>query len=244
MRPARHGLAVPGRDQRADRAAERAAGRRLRVLRRFQHGAGQRAHAGQVCAARGCRAGHDRAAAGHAADAERGRVRLLAILCAELVLIGALSPEVGEGLIRLGYSEPCELRDMPATRTLMALRRSKQWRRYAGLITSDVPADVWRELCWRYVVYPSSYDGRPADLVFAVFLQQRRPAIHAALVDCRHGPAAALAHDGRRCRRPAPPAGAAPLRHPAQLPAAGHVARRTAARRICRSLRISRLLAR
>ena len=107
---------------------------------------------------------------------------LLGIFCAELLLIGALSPEVGEGLIRLGYSEPCELRDVPSARTLIALRGSKQWRKYSGFATSDVPTDVWRELCWRYVVYPGSYDGRPADLVFAVFLQQRRPVVHAALV--------------------------------------------------------------
>jgi hypothetical protein len=109
-------------------------------------------------------------------------LELLAVLCGELLLIGALSPELGEGLIRLGYSEPCELRDVPSARTLAALRRSKQWRKYSGLATSDIAIDIWRELCWRYVVYPSSYQGRPADLVFAVFLQQRRPVIHAALV--------------------------------------------------------------
>ena len=114
-------------------------------------------------------------------------LELLAIVCAELVLIGFLSPEVGEGLIRLGYSEPCELRTVPSARTLAALRRSKQWRRYSGLIASEVPADVWRELCWRYVVYPSSYEARPADLVFAVFLQHRRPIVHAALVDSGTG---------------------------------------------------------
>jgi hypothetical protein len=113
----------------------------------------------------------------------RAGLELLAIVCAELLLIGSLSPEVGEGLIRLGYSEPCELREVPSARTLIALRHSKQWRRYGGLISSDVPADVWRELCWRYVVYPSSYEGRAADLVFAVYLQYRRPVVHAALVD-------------------------------------------------------------
>ena len=117
----------------------------------------------------------------------RAGIQLLVFLGAEMLVIGALSPEVGEGLIRLGYSEPCELRDVPSLRTLAALRRSKQWRRYSDLITSDVPADVWRELCWRYVVYPSSYQERPADLVFAVFLQHRRPAIHAALVDAGTG---------------------------------------------------------
>jgi hypothetical protein len=56
----------------------------------------------------------------------------LGIFAAELVLVAALSPEVGEGLVRLGYSEPCELRAVPAERTLASLRRSSQWRRHAG----------------------------------------------------------------------------------------------------------------
>jgi hypothetical protein len=108
---------------------------------------------------------------------------MLGLFCAELLLIAALSPEVAEGLIRLGYSEPCEVRTVPAARTLAVLRRSKSWRRYAGLITADLPVDVWRELCWRYVVYPASYLDEPAEIVFAVFVQQRRPAVRAALVD-------------------------------------------------------------
>ena len=108
---------------------------------------------------------------------------MLGVFCAELLLIAALSPEVGEGLIRLGYSEPCEVRTVPSARTITLLRRSKSWRRYGGLITADRPVDVWRELCWRYVVYPASYLGEPAEIVFAVFLQQRRPTVRAALVD-------------------------------------------------------------
>jgi hypothetical protein len=112
---------------------------------------------------------------------------LLGLLAAELLIIGALSPEIGEGLIRLGYSEPCELQIVPSGRTLAALHRSRQWRRHSRLITSAVPADIWRELCWRYVVYPASYDNRPADLVFAVFLKYRRPAVRAALVDAATG---------------------------------------------------------
>lgn len=112
---------------------------------------------------------------------------LLAIFGAEVLLIGVLSPEVGEGLIRLGYSEPCELRNVPAARTLAVLRRSKYWRRYAGLITSEVPEDVWRELCWRFVVYPARYQDRQTEVVFAVFLQHRRPVVHVALVDSSTG---------------------------------------------------------
>jgi hypothetical protein len=117
--------------------------------------------------------------------AEAGR--LLAIMAAELIILGALSPELGEGLIRLGYSEPCELRSMPAERTLAALHRSKHWRRHSGLITSAAPTDMWRELCWRYVVFPASFQDRPTEVVFAIFLAQRRPAIHVALVDAVTG---------------------------------------------------------
>jgi hypothetical protein len=116
-----------------------------------------------------------------------GAFGLLAILGAEVLLIGVLSPEAGEGLIRLGYSEPCELRNVPAARTLAVLRRSKYWRRYARLITSEVPEDVWRELCWRYVVYPARYQDRQTEVVFAVFLQHRRPVVHVALVDSSTG---------------------------------------------------------
>ncbi|MGH3158338.1 MAG: MauE/DoxX family redox-associated membrane protein, partial [Streptosporangiaceae bacterium] len=76
----------------------------------------------------------------------------LALLAGEFVLIAALSPEIGEALVRLGYSEPCELRVLPAGRTIAALRGSRVWRRHIAVITRDRPADVWRELCWRYLV--------------------------------------------------------------------------------------------
>lgn len=118
---------------------------------------------------------------------KRTALIMLGMLAAELALVACLSPELGEALIRLGYSEPCELRVMPADRTLAALRRSKQWRRHAGLITADVPIDEWRELCWRYVVFPARQGEREAEIVFAVFLRQRRPQIHTALVDAITG---------------------------------------------------------
>ncbi len=127
--------------------------------------------------------------------AEAGR--LLGMLLAELVVIAALSPELGVGLVRLGYSEPCELRRLPAVRTLTALRRSSQWRRRASLITADVPVDMWRELCWRFVVFPARDADRQAEVVFAVYLRPHRPAIHAALVDAVTGEVLAW---------PAPPA--------------------------------------
>ena len=47
-------------------------------------------------------------------------------------LIAALSPELGEALVRLGYSEPCELRDVPSARTLPALRRQQAMAQVRG----------------------------------------------------------------------------------------------------------------
>lgn len=110
-------------------------------------------------------------------------IRVLVIMLVEIGVLAALSPELSEALVRLGYSEPCELRALPTDRTLAALRRSKPWRRNAGLVTADVPTDVWRELCWRYMVFPARAGDRNTEIVFAIFLRHRRPTVHAAMVD-------------------------------------------------------------
>jgi hypothetical protein len=107
----------------------------------------------------------------------------LAVLAAELAVLAVLSPEIGQMLARLGYSEPCELRRLPVARTLSALRASSQWRRYASQVSADAPIDVWREGCWRFVVFPGLTQGRPTDVVFAVYLQPRRPPIRVAVLD-------------------------------------------------------------
>jgi hypothetical protein len=107
----------------------------------------------------------------------------LAVLAAEVAVMAFLSPEIGEILVRLGYSEPCELRRLPVGRTMAALHTSSQWRRYASQVTAATPVDVWREGCWRFVVYPGLTRGRRVDIVFAVYLQARRPPIRAVVLD-------------------------------------------------------------
>jgi hypothetical protein len=107
----------------------------------------------------------------------------LAVLAFQLSLLAFLSPEIGEVLVRLGYSEPCEVRRIPASRSLTALHSSSQWRRYAGQVSAAAPADMWREGCWRFVVYPGTARGRPVDIVFAVYLQARKPPIRVAVLD-------------------------------------------------------------
>jgi hypothetical protein len=107
----------------------------------------------------------------------------LAALAVELALIAFLSPELGDLLVRLGYTEPCELQRLPVGRTMSALRASSPWRRYASQVSTAEPTDVWREGCWRFVVYPGVVSARPVDIVFAVYLQARRPAIRVAVLD-------------------------------------------------------------
>lgn len=125
-------------------------------------------------------------------------VRDLGILVAEFLLIAVLSPEVGEALVRLGYAEPCELRQLAPERAVASLRRSAHWRRHAKLVASDEPADMWRELCWWYVVYPAAPGARAAGIVFAVQVKKHRPAVQSAVVTRQPGPGDQGA--GRRVR--------------------------------------------
>ena len=109
-------------------------------------------------------------------------IAALGIGAVELLVIAALSPEVGQFLTRLGYSDPCEARGVPVARSLAFLRGSASWRAYQRYLTSPEPADVWREGCWRFLAYPAVISGRAADVVFGVSLQAHRPPVRAAIV--------------------------------------------------------------
>jgi hypothetical protein len=108
---------------------------------------------------------------------------LLATGAAELLLIAALSPEVGQVMVRLGYSDPCEARRVPVARSTASLHGSDTWRAYQRHLTAPEPADVWREGCWRFLAYPASIGGRAAEVVFGVYLQEHRPPVRAAIVE-------------------------------------------------------------
>jgi hypothetical protein len=112
---------------------------------------------------------------------------ILIFLVLELGIVALLSPEVRDLLVRIGYSEPCELRIPSPEQTLGALKRSSQWRRQYALLAAEEPLDVWRELCWRYLAFPSRFNGKDAELVFAVYLQNRRPVVISVLVDAATG---------------------------------------------------------
>jgi hypothetical protein len=109
----------------------------------------------------------------------------LLLFTAELAMFGAISPEVRDLLVRIGYSAPCELRVQSQEQTLAILRRSAQWRRHSDLVSDPRPADAWRELCWRYLTFPSTVAD--AQLVFAVYLLHRRPMVLSALVEVATG---------------------------------------------------------
>jgi len=107
----------------------------------------------------------------------------LAVAAAEVAVLALLSPEVGQAMIRLGHSDPCELRDVPVARTLSALRASAPWRRYQRFIVAPAPADVWREGCWRFVVFPAVLASRPVDVVFAIHLAGRHGPVRVGMLD-------------------------------------------------------------
>jgi hypothetical protein len=44
------------------------------------------------------------------------------------------------------------------------------------------PADIWRELCWWYLAYPAREGDQDCQVVFAVEVKPRRPAVRAAVV--------------------------------------------------------------
>lgn len=108
---------------------------------------------------------------------------MLAVAAIELMVLAMLSPEVGEIMVRLGYSEPCEVRRVPVSRTLAALHGSPPWRHYRHHLLAADPIDVWREGCWRYVVFPGTVDGRRVEVVFAVYLEPRRPPVRVGIAD-------------------------------------------------------------
>ena len=108
---------------------------------------------------------------------------VLGLLVAELSVLVALSHEFAEVMVRLGYNEPCEVRRLPVARSLTALRASPQWRQHHRYLSTSEPADVWRERCWRFAVFPGMLTGRRVEVVFAVSLKRRHPQVQAGLYD-------------------------------------------------------------
>jgi hypothetical protein len=107
----------------------------------------------------------------------------LAVAAAEVAVLAVLSPEVGQAMLRLSHADPCELREVPVARTLSALRASAQWRRHQRFIVATAPVDVWREGCWRFLVFPAVLADRPVDVVFAVYLAGRQAPVRVGILD-------------------------------------------------------------
>jgi hypothetical protein len=116
--------------------------------------------------------------------ASAGQVWLtLAVTVAELALLFALSPEFGQLMLRLSHAQPCEIREVPVARTLSALRASAPWRRYRRVLVAAAPVDVWREGCWRFMVYPAVLASRRVEVVFAVHLADRSAPVRVGMLD-------------------------------------------------------------
>jgi hypothetical protein len=115
----------------------------------------------------------------------------LAVAVGELAVLCALSPELRQLVLRLSAADPCEVREVPVARTLAALRASASWRRYRRFLLDTTPEDVWREGCWRFVVYPGVLAHRRVEVVFAVHLAGRGAPVRVGVLDTSTDPASA-----------------------------------------------------
>ena len=113
----------------------------------------------------------------------------LGVIAAELTVLALLSPEVGEVLTRMSHADPCELREVPLARTFSALEASAPWRRYQRFVVTEGPVDVWREGCWRFMVFPAELGSRRVEMVFAVYLAGRRAPVRVGMLDVAAGAA-------------------------------------------------------
>jgi hypothetical protein len=111
----------------------------------------------------------------------------LGVVAAELAALAALSPELGQVMVRLGHAEPCEVRRVPVARTLAVLRASAPWQSCSPYLLADVPTDVWREGCWRFLVFPGVLANQRVDVIFAVFLMGRRVPVRFGVVPADTG---------------------------------------------------------
>jgi hypothetical protein len=108
---------------------------------------------------------------------------LITVAALELAVLAVLSPEIGQLIVRLSRDVPCEVREIPVSRTLAALRATAHWRRYQPSLLGAGPSDVWREGCWRFLVFPGILASRPVDVVFAISLDSRHAQVHVGVVD-------------------------------------------------------------
>jgi hypothetical protein len=123
---------------------------------------------------------------GMPASAGQAWLTLVAI-AAEVAVLAVLSPEIGQAMLRLGHADPCELREVPVWRTLSTLHASASWRRYQRFLVTEAPNDVWREGCWRFVVFPGVLASRRVDVVFAVHLAGRGAQVRVGMLDTGAG---------------------------------------------------------
>src|SRR3984885_5448369 len=111
----------------------------------------------------------------------------LGAVAGEGAVLAVLPPENGQAMLRLSHADPCELREVPVWRTLSTLHASTSWRRYQRFLVTEAPTDVWREGCWRFVVFPGVLASRRVDVVFAVHLAGRGAQVRVGMLDTGAG---------------------------------------------------------
>ena len=108
---------------------------------------------------------------------------MLAVTLVELALLAALSPEIGQMMVRLGHAEPCEVRRVPVARTLATLSRQRSLAALPPHLISTRRRTYGAKGCWRFAAYPGVLASRRVEVVFAVYLTGRRAPVRAGVLD-------------------------------------------------------------
>lgn len=115
-----------------------------------------------------------------------GTTQVGLVLAVELAVFAALSPELSLLLQRHGLrhraQEPCERRRSTLAETYATLHDSRVWVEHEDEVVSATPLDVWREGCWRFLVFPARVDEQAMELVFAVSTAERERDVRMVLV--------------------------------------------------------------
>jgi len=122
----------------------------------------------------------------HMPDSETQATMLVVVTAIELAVLATLSPELGRVIVGLSHDVPCEMREVPVSRTLAALHASAQWHRYQPFLLTSAPDDAWREGCWRFLVFPGVLASRHVDVVFAIPLDGRHAQVKVGMLDTGH----------------------------------------------------------
>ena len=122
---------------------------------------------------------------------------------ADALVLAYLSPDLRAAVTQLvGRRVPaCLTSHVPLETCRVMLARSSVWSRLGRLVDGAEFADHWRDGCWSFLAFRTTWNDEPATAVFAIRVPPGPQHVRATIVDDRTGRAVIEDHEvGRRSR--------------------------------------------